>query len=331
MKKRVIQLGRKLKRDKVLNQSELKILEVDLIRWLEKIVVEVDTTLLKTLVSSKEGETISFDDYVLLHSSMGLRKKLSKELKTSFEFEVLRRKKSEIKYIHSYHQKNIKHQLGSILKPLIYSIILKDENLEEAVSVEKLVMPLKSGKWTPRDHLKENESSVTIRRAIQRSLNIPLVKMSQEYGFDKLEKELKEYLPRLKTPLREYPSQLLGAVELNLLELDTLFKSFFEKVCKDSKFRAVYESLIDPTYTTVSRRSQGLEGLSFFGKTGTSNNSMDNWFVFHGGEETIIIWFGYLGRREKQLFRLSGAATSFEILKSYLLGRGKRIGQFSCD
>ena len=158
---------------------------------------------------------------------MELRQKLNKELKTSFEFEVLIRRENEVRYIHSYHKKNLRHQLGSILKPLIYSIILKDDNLEEMVSVEKPVIKLKSGDWTPRDHLKKDESVVTIRRAIQRSLNIPLIKNVQEYGFDKLEKELKEYLPRLKTPLREYPSQLLGSVELSLFELDSLFKSFF--------------------------------------------------------------------------------------------------------
>ena len=96
----------------------------------------LDASLLKTLVFSKERHVITFDDYVLLHSSMELQKKLNKKFKVDFDFEILRRKENEIRYIHSYHKTNLRHQLGSILKPIIYSIILKDKSLEEMVSGE---------------------------------------------------------------------------------------------------------------------------------------------------------------------------------------------------
>jgi penicillin-binding protein 1B len=328
---RVSQLTDIFIREKIANKEDKKRLIQDVKGWLGYFKKNKDTIFLHFLTRLKGQKPLVFDDYILFNSAESLSKKLSGALNQSFDFEVFIRKENDTKYIHSFHKEKVKHQLGSILKPIVYSIILKNRELNEKIPLKKLVLSLKSGNWSPRDHLKEGEKSVTIKRAIQRSLNTPLIKLSQEYGFNQLEKELKDFVPTLKVPLSEFPSQLLGSVELDLYELDKLYQKFFKKVCIDKSYNLVYKALTDPSVTTISRRSKELFGLSFFGKTGTSNNSMDNWFVFHGGKETIITWFGYLGSRRKGPFSISGSTTSFEILKSYLLGRGKRVGQFSCD
>ena len=331
LKGRVLQLSNKLRQNNILNSAELDTLKHEMDKWLGGFGSSFDTSFFKFLVNLKEERLLTYDDYVLFSSGLKIKKKFQKLFDVDFDFEVLRRRGETIKYTHSFYEQKLRHQLGSILKPLIYSLILEGDNLDEEISTLPLKIKLKSGEWSPRDHVKKNETKVTIKKAIQKSLNVPLIRMAQQFGFDRLEKELLVYIPRLKTPLREYPSQLLGAVELNLFELDLLFQKFFSSVCQEQAFRLVYDALTDPSITTVSNRSKKLAGLSFFGKTGTSNKSMDNWFVFHGGDETIITWFGFLGRRQEQSFKLSGASTSFEILKGYLLARGKRVGQFSCD
>tara|TARA_B100000925_G_scaffold273240_1_gene237813 strand:- start:7791 stop:9560 length:1770 start_codon:yes stop_codon:yes gene_type:complete len=331
LKKRVKNLADVFITNQIIDLDEKRDLISDLNAWLQGFDAKENIGLINYLVTLPAKEDITFDGYVLQNSANKVLSKINSLKKVEFNYEILRRGSEELKYDYSFHKGKLKHQVGSILKPLVYSIILEDRDLNEEVPTSKITLKLNSGEWSPRDHFKESETSVTLRGAIQRSLNTPLISLASEYGFDRLEKDLQKFVPSLKVPLKEYPSQLLGSVELNLFEVDTLFQKYFKSVCTNESFKMVYESLLDPTVTTIARRSKELAGLSFFGKTGTSNGSLDNWFIFQGGEETIIIWFGFLGVRDSRNFKLSGASTSFEILKGYLLARGKRVGQFSCD
>ena len=112
------------------------------------------------------------------------------------------------------------HQVGSTLKPIIYSLLVKQGmSFDDKVLTKPIILNLKSGRWKPHEGSRVYKKEVTIREALQRSLNNPLIRLVQEHGFDTIEGDLKRYIPKLQTPLREFPAQLLGAIELTLNEL----------------------------------------------------------------------------------------------------------------
>lgn len=53
-----------------------------------------------------------------------------------------------------------------------------------------------------------------------------------------------------------------------------------------------------------------MQKLRFFGKTGTTNNGYDNWYVAFDGKNLTIIWVGYEGARTTKSLGLYGATTA---------------------
>ena len=217
------------------------------------------------------------------------------------------------------------------MKPIFYSLLIGANEFDQLADLKPVELPLKSGIWSPKDHIDlDKVKNLSHGEALKMSLNGPLISLAQKKGFAVLERQLEGFLPRLKKPLAEYPSQLLGAIELTVKELADIYGSFLEGACQKESYRAVYDLLSDPTKTTVWKRSKELEGVRFFGKTGTSNNSFDNWFVYGSTDNIIVIWFGYIGQRNRKAFKISGASTAYEILKGYWRSSGKRIKQVHC-
>lgn len=230
-----------------------------------------------------------------------------------------------------------KHQIGSIFKPIVYNIILnKGRDLQDLVDTSPIQLKLKSGNWSPRDSSKSKMNEITLRQALQKSRNIPLIRLTQEIGFDEIEKELLKYIPDLLLPLKEYPAQLLGAVELSLDEVSNIYLKFIKEECQRLKLDelSIEDSIIyvvsDASQTTISKVANNiLKNVKLFGKTGTTNQGQDNWFVAFDGKRVYVIWFGIETDRGKKAY-LSGSSTSFRILQNYLPTRGQRIEELSC-
>jgi penicillin-binding protein 1B len=221
------------------------------------------------------------------------------------------------------------HQVGSILKPFIYYNFLKlGKTLEDVVSTKPISLDLISGKWTPRDSYSKSDF-ITLRQALQKSKNIPLIRIAKDVGMDRLEEAIGSRIPRLKKPLGEYPAQLLGAVELSLEEIANLYTEFINKLClEDEDFINV---LTSASKTTLSRRADKLiKSTRIFGKTGTTNNGLDAWFIADDGEFFYVTWIGLETKRQDEELNLYGAGSAFKIFQNYLEYRGKQIPEFYC-
>jgi len=231
------------------------------------------------------------------------------------------------------------HQVGSTLKPIAYNIFAKyDYKLEDSVSTLPIELKLKSGKWGPREAHKIAEEEVTLKDALLLSYNRPVIRLSNDIGFEKIETEFLTYVPKIKTPLAEYPSQLLGAVELSINELWTAYFKFINNECSAVKHgdksweQTILYQMSNPEETTVRRLVGKKMGQQrFFGKTGTSNNGLDNWYVFFDGKYLGVIWVGLEGSREGESLGLYGGTTSFRLYKGFMRNRGKRFNELSCD
>lgn len=231
-----------------------------------------------------------------------------------------------------------KHQVGSVLKPIIYQQLLEEgKTLGDTVSTAPVTLDLLSGKWTPSDYSYGDKKEVTLKYAIQKSRNTPLIRFAKETGFDALEERLLDYFPDMLTPLGQYPAQLLGAIELSLNDLTSAYLKFFRRQCERfEKGESAYEEsllyhLAQAEETTIARvAGKVIRQSLIFGKTGTTNNGLDNWYIAYDGQNFYAIWFGVDSRRDEENLKLYGANSAFRIFQDFIQYRGKQVAEFHC-
>ncbi|MDO9182086.1 MAG: transglycosylase domain-containing protein, partial [Bacteriovorax sp.] len=232
-----------------------------------------------------------------------------------------------------------RHQVGSTIKPIVYSIFEEfGKKLTDMVSTKELKLQLTSGPWSPKEAHAIKESEITLLEALLKSYNRPVIRIADEIGFDKIEEKLSPYFKTLKSPLKEYPSELLGSMELSVSELRDIYSAFIKDECLKiksgtrEKDQSVLYALSDPNLTTVEHAVDAvMQKLHFFGKTGTTNNGYDNWYVAFDGKNMSVIWVGYEGERKTKSLGLYGATTAFNVFQNYYRDHGKRFQQFGCE
>lgn len=231
------------------------------------------------------------------------------------------------------------HQVGSLLKPIVYETFIElGKSYDDDVSTEPITLKLKSGDWTPKDYSKVKVDEVELKVALQKSKNIPLIRIANEVGFDELEKKLIPKFPRLKSPLSEYPAQLLGALELSMEEVLRVYSDFIQNKCKsikendlDFEQTVLHYMSLAPETTITSLAKGPYRDARVFGKTGTTNNGLDNWYYAFDGQKVYLIWYGVESNRNKFDLRLSGAVSSFLIFQKFMNKRGKQISEIICE
>ncbi len=337
--------------------------------WRKKIIKKVEVGEYVNLwrISLANGKTLPlFEHYVLLQKISKVNRFVKKRSSgQDFAVKIImgeplaslnKEKGSEDKYFTFYSKferlkkaaiEKEKHQIGSTIKPILYRIFLDNgKSFDDHVDTSEIELKLKSGSWSPRESHEGIPAEVTLGEALATSLNRPVIRISKELGFDLIEQKLKPQIPSLLSPLSEFPAQLLGSLELSVMGLYQLYKDFILKECslikKTNKNRSQFEQtkkpdsilelLSDPKRTTVRKAiGQHMKNMSFFGKTGTSNNGHDSWFVFYEGRRLGVIWVGLEGRRKKNSeIRLYGSNTSFKIFEEFYRDRGRRFSEFSC-
>mgnify|MGYP003347913627 FL=1 len=78
---------------------------------------------------------------------------------------------------------------GSALKPFIYALAFEDRTLHPESLVEDV--PVRFKDWLPRNFDREHQGAVTVRRALQQSLNVPAVLALEKVGPDRFLKTLR--------------------------------------------------------------------------------------------------------------------------------------------
>lgn len=307
------------------------------------------------LASNNEDNVIdAFDKIQMYESISAVRKRLKERTKDAdVAVKILIANKEctnfDCKELFSYYSKYERdkrkamseefHQVGSLLKPIVYeSFVELGRNYDEMISTKPLTLKLKSGSWSPKDYSKAKGDEIELKVALQKSKNIPLVRVAEEIGFDVLEKNLAAKIPRLLTPLKEYPAQLLGALELSMEDVLKVYGQFIEQKCQEIKASGAefektvlhYMSVADET--TISKLAKPpLKNANVFGKTGTSNNGLDNWYFAFDGKKVYVLYFGVESGRDKLDLRLTGAVTSYMIFQEFMNLRGKQISEVICD
>ncbi|HVX75865.1 MAG TPA: PBP1A family penicillin-binding protein [Bradyrhizobium sp.] len=217
-------------------------------------------------------------------------------------------------------------QPGSSFKPYVYTTALLNGFKPNSIVVDS---PVCIGNWCPQNYGHSYAGPVTLTQAITHSINVIPVKLSIALGGKAGPKagraKIIEVARRfgIKSPLPDTPSLPIGADALTVIEHAVAYATFPNRG-KAVTPHAVLEirtgagdvvwrydrdgpkptQAIPPSIAAemaemmshvvsegTARRAQ-LDGIPTAGKTGTTNNYRDAWFVGYTGNFTCAVWFG---------------------------------------
>ncbi|MBV9835980.1 MAG: penicillin-binding protein 1C [Alphaproteobacteria bacterium] len=208
---------------------------------------------------------------------------------------------------------------GSTLKPLIYGIAFDDRVAHPDTMIDDV--PIRFGEWMPRNFDRAFQGTVSVRYALQQSLNVPAVAMLERVGAQRFLAMLRQAgvspaLPRTGD-LGGSLAIGLGGVALSPLELATLYGGLANdgvvvkpRLTMDERDEpgmrligasaawqvtdALANAPMPDGWASLPRsydgRRTGSRQIAF--KTGTSYGFRDAWAAGYSGAYTVVVWVG---------------------------------------
>ncbi len=197
---------------------------------------------------------------------------------------------------------------GSTLKPLIYGLAFEDGYVHPESLIED--RPIRYGNYAPENFDMTFQGTVTVRHALQMSLNVPAIALLDRVGANRLTARIRQAGANLVLPKDETPGLAmgLGGVGVTLNDLVRLYAGFprqgstvalREIVRTEDGAEPETRRLLDPAAAwlvgnvlmgTPPPDNAPRNRLAF--KTGTSYGYRDAWSVGFDGRMTIGVWVG---------------------------------------
>jgi penicillin-binding protein 1A len=247
-------------------------------------------------------------------------------------------------------------QVGSAFKPFVYTAAIdQGASPDDTILDAPVVFQAASGPYSPHNYDERYEGVITLRRALAQSRNIPALKLADSLGIG----TVIDYAHRfgITSTIPPYLPVALGAAEVTPLEETSAYTVFPEDGVRivpryitkvtDYAGRVLeedYPEVKDVVSTRTARIITSMledvvqHGTGFAasslkyplaGKTGTTNDFTDAWFVGFSPTTTCGVWVGYdekksLGDKE------TGARAALPIWMNFMKAAlaGKDSGQF---
>lgn len=195
---------------------------------------------------------------------------------------------------------------GSALKPFIYGLAFEDGIAHPETLIED--RPVRYGAYAPENFDMTFQGTVTTRRALQMSLNVPAVSLLDGVGASRLNARIAQAGGTLVLPKGEAPglAMALGGLGIKLSDLTMLYVglarggnavSLVERIT--SAEPAAPRRLLDPVASWYlgnilvgTPPPENAAGGRIAFKTGTSYGYRDAWSVGFDGKRTIGVWVG---------------------------------------
>ena len=223
------------------------------------------------------------------------------------------------------HVTQSKRQVGSTFKPFVYTFAMQEGEYSPCYKVPNLPVrfDLPSGDvWIPKNSSKYKEGQmVTLREALANSLNYVSAYLMKRYGPSAIIQLVRKL--GMTSEIPEVPAIALGACELTLYEMVGAVNAFnnkgvyvkpifITKICNNkgsvlARFSSEQNEAMDEVsaYKTV-RLMQGVVDhgtairliyrykldMQMAGKTGTTDNNSDGWFMGYTPQLTAGVWVG---------------------------------------
>ncbi|WP_249199405.1 penicillin-binding protein 1B [Photobacterium sp. GJ3] len=244
-----------------------------------------------------------------------------------------------------------RRQIGSVVKPAVYlSALARPErfSLGSNLDDKPLTLTDEKGKtWSPRNYDRQYRGEVPLVQALARSYNIPTVNLGMAVGLDNVISTMEE-LGVDPAQIPHVPAILLGAFTLSPYEVTQMYQTIANEgrrspltalsAVTDRDGKMIYQHL-PSTQQVVSKQSAWLtmyamqkvvtEGtaryldsilpsLKLAGKTGTSDEGRDSWYVGVDGREVVTVW---MGRDDNKNVKLTGSSGPLRLYSEYIQKR----------
>jgi penicillin-binding protein 1B len=245
-----------------------------------------------------------------------------------------------------------RRQVGSTFKPFVYLAAFEKAADEGAADMtpativydEPTTWNFDNQEWTPKNYDSEYDGAITLRRALAMSRNVAAVKVAEQTGYGRVVALWKKAKVGVPDQVKPYPSVALGVVELTPLEVAEAY-TIFPNSGSLRKLRSIIsisngEDVAKPKaeagpnvarpatafLVTHMMRSVLNEGTGAgarangftadaAGKSGTTNDLRDAWFVGFTPELLTVVW---VGLDDNQPLGMSGAQAALPIWTSFM-------------
>jgi len=233
-------------------------------------------------------------------------------------------------------------QAGSSFKPFVYLTAMEQGHTPGQMVVDE---PLTIGDWSPKNYTNKYLGPMTLETAFAQSINTVAARLANEVGTDKVADTAHRL--GVVSPIQTGPSMALGAVEVTPLEMAQAYDAFangglgvkgygIERIRTASGKVLFDHSLgLQPRPTVINQPALGymiqimrqvlvsgtgvkarLPGYDLAGKTGTTSDFRDAWFIGYTGGFTAAVW---TGRDDNTpMHKVSGASTPAEIWRAFM-------------
>ena len=237
-------------------------------------------------------------------------------------------------------------QAGSLFKPFVYLAAFeasragKQPYLTPAslLADEPVTFESESGTWAPQNYDRQFRGNVTLRSALEQSLNVPAVRVAKAVGTQPILEVIRQL--GVTTALTDDLSVALGSPTVSLLDIVTAYGTVANggvrirptslRAAADRDGTALWNAVPDRRQavspqaaylvtsllvgvvqrgTAAKAKMLGLTG-AIAGKTGTTDGYRDAWFVGYTSDVVIGVWVGF---DDERAVRLTGAQAALPI------------------
>lgn len=211
---------------------------------------------------------------------------------------------------------NAARQPGSAFKPFVYMAAMENGLRPETLRVDA---PITVDGWSPQNYTEKYGGIMTLTEALSRSINTVAVQVSEEVGRENVIRAARRL--GFQSRMRPHASIALGTFEVTLLELTSAYAAFanggesviphgIESVTTATGER-LYERrgagvgrimsgetvgmmnyMLSETINNGTGRRAALDGRPAAGKTGTSQDFRDAWFIGYTADLVVGVWVG---------------------------------------
>lgn len=211
-------------------------------------------------------------------------------------------------------------QPGSAFKPFVYAVaLIEGWSLDDTILDAPVSFPgaVQGKSWSPKNYNNEYHGEVSLRKALALSLNAATVRLASQVGI----KKVVEFAQQcgLKTKIHPYLSTALGASDVKPIELTTAYSVFatgkkikpifyekitdhngviieenkpeVETILPEEIVEQMRELLREVVISGTAQKARELQ-REVYGKTGTTNDFSDAWFVGFDDDLLVGVWVG---------------------------------------
>jgi penicillin-binding protein 1A len=235
-----------------------------------------------------------------------------------------------------------RRQAGSAFKPFVYLTALEAGYTPETPVVDE---PIRIGSWSPRNYSGGFNGRMTLATAVSQSTNTVAVRLADTLGRDQVARTARRL--GIESPVGLEPAMALGAVEVSPLEMAQAYAPFsnggrrvqaygitrirtpqgrviYQRGARDT---AAVQAISNPplyymnqmlrgVVTGGTARSVAISGRDLAGKTGTTSDYKDAWFVGYTGGFVTAVW---VGKDDNTAMRgVTGGAAPAAIWKGFM-------------